>query len=276
METKDYIVDTKNYFEEEYKIPVKRIRDTPFHIGSEVSFPQGSRHVWTPPTEKTTCPVQKKTRAGTLWETKLNKLMASLSDKDKFAVDIGSNIGVHAVSMRDFSKGIIAVEPQKAIFKGLKKTMKHNFPDGNNYLFNDLLSDTSGEEVVFYQDNTGRSRIPIEGEKYQSGHWEKVTKKTREFDDIVEEVEGKLKEPIKIGLMKIDVEGHEFPVLRGASKTISKHRPIILIEVFDKNKEQLEKWVQENKYNLESISKVGDYILRPIRKIKIKKKDDTK
>ena len=34
-------------------------------------------------------------------------------------------------------------------------------------------------------------------------------------------------------LMKIDVEGHELSVLRGAEKTIKKHKPAILIEIHD-------------------------------------------
>jgi len=33
--------------------------------------------------------------------------------------------------------------------------------------------------------------------------------------------------------VKIDVEGHELSVLRGAEKTIKKHKPVILIEIHD-------------------------------------------
>src|SRR6056300_855451 len=34
-------------------------------------------------------------------------------------------------------------------------------------------------------------------------------------------------------LMKIDVEGHELKVLKGAEETIKKHKPAILIEIHD-------------------------------------------
>jgi len=33
--------------------------------------------------------------------------------------------------------------------------------------------------------------------------------------------------------MKIDVEGHELPVLKGATETIKKHKPTIAIEIHD-------------------------------------------
>jgi FkbM family methyltransferase len=38
-----------------------------------------------------------------------------------------------------------------------------------------------------------------------------------------------------IGFMKIDVEGHEVEVLRGASTSIAQSRPVLLIEVRDQN-----------------------------------------
>jgi FkbM family methyltransferase len=39
-----------------------------------------------------------------------------------------------------------------------------------------------------------------------------------------------------VGFIKIDVEGHELSVLRGASNTIERHRPLMLIEIEDRHK----------------------------------------
>ena len=35
------------------------------------------------------------------------------------------------------------------------------------------------------------------------------------------------------GFLKIDVEGYEFSVIKGASKALHKHRPVVLAEVCD-------------------------------------------
>ena len=40
-----------------------------------------------------------------------------------------------------------------------------------------------------------------------------------------------------IGLIKIDTQGHELPILRGAIETIKKHRPVIVFEI-DQNKDE--------------------------------------
>ena len=35
----------------------------------------------------------------------------------------------------------------------------------------------------------------------------------------------------KIGFIKIDVEGHEFSVLKGSEKILNKYKPVLLIEI---------------------------------------------
>jgi FkbM family methyltransferase len=42
-----------------------------------------------------------------------------------------------------------------------------------------------------------------------------------------------------VSFIKIDVEGHEIEVLKGASKTIAASRPVVLVEVKDDNIEQV-------------------------------------
>lgn len=42
-----------------------------------------------------------------------------------------------------------------------------------------------------------------------------------------------------VGFIKIDVEGHEIEVLKGATATITKNRPVVLIEVKDENLEEV-------------------------------------
>ena len=76
-----------------------------------------------------------------------------------------------------------------------------------------------------------------------------------------------------IGLIKIDIEGFELKALKGAVKTIRKHKPVIIIE---QNKIQLASecknaalaYLLSNGYrvaeaNRDMLGKITDYILIP-------------
>ncbi len=54
--------------------------------------------------------------------------------------------------------------------------------------------------------------------------------------------------------IKIDVEGAELEVLRGLKKTISKHKPKIIIEVFSGNMREIKNLMRKFRYNLIRIS----------------------
>jgi FkbM family methyltransferase len=68
-----------------------------------------------------------------------------------------------------------------------------------------------------------------------------------------------------ISLIKIDVEGYELEVFEGGRETIQRNRPVILIEIWERNKEKYFSWIQENFpfYKIELIDS-DDYILIPI------------
>lgn len=57
------------------------------------------------------------------------------------------------------------------------------------------------------------------------GRVETRTVRTRALDDVLSNVEH------PVSFLKIDVEGHELDVLAGAERTLSEHRPNILIEI---------------------------------------------
>ena len=45
-----------------------------------------------------------------------------------------------------------------------------------------------------------------------------------------------------VSFMKVDVEGHELELLTGAQQTIRRNRPVVLIEVKDRNQEAVRKY----------------------------------
>lgn len=67
---------------------------------------------------------------------------------------------------------------------------------------------------------------------------------------------------VKLNFMKIDCEGHELEVLKGAEKTIEKFRPKMLIEINQMtlersgiSRQDIYKWLRQRGYKIENIYK---------------------
>lgn len=69
-----------------------------------------------------------------------------------------------------------------------------------------------------------------------------------------------------VGFLKIDVEGMEMDALRGLEATIRTQRPVIFIEVDDRNIVGFNTWMSEHRYDVvEQLKKWGNtnFIVRP-------------
>ena len=153
------------------------------------------------------------------------------SDKAKNAIDIGVYRGVYSLKLSQNFKQIYAFEPNPLLFPYLKKNLKKIIE--NIDLYNLALSDETGTtELKLPLRSESIFRDNIE-ELYQLGaasihpnnefkSLKKVTVKTEKLDNIYIN---------DIGFIKIDVEGHELEVINGAKETISKNKPVLLIEI---------------------------------------------
>jgi FkbM family methyltransferase len=136
--------------------------------------------------------------------------------KQAIALDIGANIGNHSLFFSDYFARVISFEPSVQTFRLLEYNASlvsnvscHNFG----------LSDADGEAHFSVQgSNRGANQISPTAE----GAGERV--RLRRLDG-VEGIEGDIK------LIKIDVEGHEPAVLRGAEGLIRRHQPIVVFEL---------------------------------------------
>ncbi len=152
--------------------------------------------------------------------------IADLIEQGKAVVDVGSNQGVYLYVLEKSGKfsSVIGIEPNLKLSERLKRL----FPRCS--IFNVGLSDTS---------ETKKLKIPIiNGKPLESrGTFETFTD-IGETGSIYAEVlsltlDNLVKENTiqNIGLIKIDVEGHELNVIQGGSFVIQRDRPIMLIEV---------------------------------------------
>ena len=137
------------------------------------------------------------------------------------SLDIGANIGNHALVIVDHSKRVIAFEPVGFIFQALEANIRQN---GATHVetVNAGLSDENREAEIFIPDNANLGSSSLE---IRQGQGEKLKIKAIVGDEHLSQ-----RQEVKIDFIKIDVEGHEVPALQGLEKTIGTHQPLLLLE----------------------------------------------
>lgn len=136
------------------------------------------------------------------------------------SLDVGANIGFMSMAMLAAGCSVVAFEPQPALYE---------------LLTDNTSSWDSSTEVMCspfaLSDFNGKSTMPRirYGEK---GNYGALALGQRSELGVIE-VECRTLDSLEIspvGFIKIDVEGHELNVLRGARATIMRDRPIMYIE----------------------------------------------
>lgn len=142
-------------------------------------------------------------------------------------VEVGANIGAHTLGLaRHVGPGgrIVAVEPQPIVFQTLCGNMAINSITNVDCL-NLALSDAPGHVTVPIVDYAGQGNFGGISVHHAADVAAKVPGhkvEARRLDDVFDYP--------RLKLLKIDVEGMEAAVLRGAKETIARHRPILYVE----------------------------------------------
>ena len=162
-------------------------------------------------------------------------------------VDVGANIGNHAIWFLNEcpSSRVIAIEGNPDVTPLLRRNLENNTPAGKSIkLIETLVS--CHPEVIFVPwgvDNVGMSSVKAISDAQPN----EIRQATQSLDDLLKEVD-------HISMVKIDVEGHEFEVLRSGIKTLIRSRPDLLIECWE-NQQGLIEWLRTLGY----IQIYGDY-----------------
>lgn len=157
-------------------------------------------------------------------------------------LDIGANIGYNSLMFSDYGP-VYAFEP--LFHKVVSLNIQNNNLKHKMYSIPFALSDKN-ETVDMYFPNKvddtglrnygGSSMYKTDGVDYTS----KTPVKCMKLDDIYRGV---------TSFIKIDVEGHELEVLKGAENTIKKCNPSILIEILDYDESEVPKFMKELGYD---------------------------
>jgi len=144
-----------------------------------------------------------------------------LTGKD--VIDAGGFIGDSALVMSSWTGERIHIfEPVSGHIAQIKKTMEYNDLK-NCLLVPSGLGETKAQvEIALF--DAGSSINKFAPDVFKALPKEKIQVTT--LDHYVQE------HNLEVGFIKIDVEGHEQPLLRGAMKTIQTQRPVLYISIY--------------------------------------------
>lgn len=219
---------------------------------------------------------------GITWENDLFEIIGKYIRPNTTIIDVGANIGTHTVGilnkyLKDYLKNgvdisdthVVAVEPQPFIFDILKHNVNNNDTPVKKTLLNCGFSNEACTVYMNMPDystceNPGGygiqfNRIPSD----KSTRVDVITLDSLNFENV--------------SFMKIDVEGHEVQVIKGALETIKKYRPVMIVEIlggcpYEKASAHYKKVIDDTKEFIRSIgysceragNRLCDYLCLPL------------
>ena len=157
------------------------------------------------------------------------RLLPYLCDRNKVSIDIGASTGSYTVHLLNHSAKCYAFEPQRDVAAFLLRRLTAR-PNRRLRVESVALSDHSGDAPLrVVTADRGRSSIEASNPLECSGAIDVRTVPTRRLDDYAASIEA-------VGCIKIDVEGHEEAVLRGAAGILARDHPSLIIEIEERHK----------------------------------------
>jgi FkbM family methyltransferase len=167
-----------------------------------------------------------------VFELVVSETVARLLDPGELAVDAGANIGymTRLMTSRVGDGGrVVAYEPHPDLHRVLSENVQRAPEGGEVVVVAAALSERAGEgELIVgsqFERNMGTASLAPNG----GTATDKVVRVP------VERLDDRIPDGSRVGLLKLDVEGHELQVLQGARRTLSQRR--IRDIVFEENGE---------------------------------------
>ncbi|MCM8757465.1 MAG: FkbM family methyltransferase [Candidatus Omnitrophica bacterium] len=166
-------------------------------------------------------------------------------------IDVGANWGVHTLYFSRIvgNQGkVIAIEPYNLAFEELKWHLQKNYCK-NVITLNIAVGDTDGEGIILSKPHHPHGILfEYIKENLSSYKGNKILIKT--LDSLIREL--KLE---KVSLIKIDTEGAEAKILKGAEQTVRNFRPYFIVDLHTPEEDlSVGKWFSERGYHLQRIN----------------------
>jgi FkbM family methyltransferase len=188
-----------------------------------------------------------------LLDDPLLRVFSTYVQEGQVVVDVGANRGTYTADFADLvgkSGLVIAIEPLQEKVDSLLRTVGQQ---DNVRVMNLGCSDKTGERTLYIPTRRGHPEHSLATFEHSGVTGQTLTVKTARLDDL------QLTKPIS--LLKVDVEGHELSVFRGALETLERDRPVLVAEIDQRqNCEPIEKvfeLLQSHGYQAYAIAKDG-------------------
>lgn len=177
-----------------------------------------------------------RTRLGTVHDSSFRALALLPRRERELFLDIGGNRGQSIIAMRRFRPGvpIVSFEPNPAMFAWLQRrfgrlpglelrrlalgarpgSVTLHIPSYGGFEYDGLATTEASKARAFFSDETLYFYDP-----------DKVSVATHCVPQVTLDSLG-----LAPSFVKIDVEGGELAVLRGATETLRRHRPVLMLE----------------------------------------------
>jgi len=157
------------------------------------------------------------------------ELIKNYTDKTSFFIDVGANIGTHSIGVAPNVKRVLAFEPDLENFNLLTKNCALT-----------MCKNVTCSRIAF-SNEVGKTNT-----KFNFG---KTT--LCEGDDVIVTTIDNVSGLPRIDFIKIDVEGMEYNVLKGAERSINYFGPKLLIEMQQQSLyEQVYNFLKNMDYNI--------------------------
>ncbi|MEQ5786995.1 FkbM family methyltransferase [Erythrobacter sp. NFXS35] len=147
------------------------------------------------------------------------ELLPLLTNRNKVSIDVGANAGCYAAALLPLSQRVILIEPHPRLARLLR-----GFPRDRAQVHQAVATDSAGEMIELEVVLKGSREVDALGRVARGP----ATASARRYRVPTLTLDQFSDQPT--GFIKIDVEGHETVVLRGAGELIERHRPNLLIE----------------------------------------------
>ena len=164
------------------------------------------------------------------YEPELIRLLHQHVPRNRDAIDVGANIGLFSVFFSKLvspSRRVLAIEPVPWVADRLRRNMARNGCDHSVILFRGVAANSDADCRLHYIQGKEEysSTAEIVHPSVRGCATDCLTVQGARIDALVKQFQ------LEPGFVKIDVEGAEYEVLQGATVTIRRLQPILLMEL---------------------------------------------